>query len=170
MIRGKFRVVSDTRMAGLRELQRRISAGSQQVHVGVPDGKSEEDGTSLALVATVNEFGSSDGTIPERSYLRSALKSRLNQAMFKQVNVANLLLVLKGVLTISAALEQLGAVAAAAVKARMRSGPFKANAPSTIRAKGEGKPPLFDTAQLYQAITWIVMPHARKLLPAVGKP
>ena len=168
MIRGTFRVLKDTQLRGLRELKKRIQSGSQQVHVGVPEGPKEADGTPLALVAAVNEFGSADGQIPERSYLRSALRSRANQAMFKAANVANLVRVLRGTLSMSAALNQLGALAAGAVKAKMRSGPFEPNAPSTIRAKGEGKPPLFDSAALYQAITWLVMPLSRRLLPAMG--
>lgn len=168
MIRGVFRIVKDTQLRGLQALAKRVQQGTQQVHVGVPEGLREADGTSLALVATVNEFGSADGTIPERSYIRAALRSRTNQAYFKQVNAANLLRVIRGTLTMSAALGQLGAVAAARVKAKMRSGPFAPNAPATIRAKGEGKPPLFDSATLYQAITWIVMPLSRKLLSAAG--
>lgn len=56
-MRGSVRVVKDTNFAGLQALARRLRAGMHAVLVGVPASAKDSDGTSLAQVAAINEFG-----------------------------------------------------------------------------------------------------------------
>lgn len=47
---------------------------SLYVQVGIQDdAEAEENGTPMALVGAVNEFGSHDGHVPERSFMRSTM-------------------------------------------------------------------------------------------------
>ncbi len=146
-------MVRDTRGAGVAALKRRLRGGKAQVYVGVPAGKVEEDGTPIALVAAVNEFGSADGKIPERSFLRAGLREFLPEA--RRLNRGLLAAVARGTMSEDRALGLLGSAAAGAVKTKMQRGPFVPNAPSTIRQKKSDRP-LFDHGQLYQSITWVI--------------
>jgi hypothetical protein len=51
------RVIKDTNGAGLDALIKRLGRGEHRVLVGVPAGKTEPEGTSMAMVAAINEFG-----------------------------------------------------------------------------------------------------------------
>lgn len=152
------RVVKDTRGAGISALKRRLRQGQAQVLVGVPAGKLEADGTSIALVAAVNEFGSEDGRIPERSHLRAGLREGRQE--FRRLNMRTLAAVARGTMTETAALGLLGQAGVRAVKLRMQRGPFAPNAPATIKAKTvngkKGDRPLFDTSQLFQTYTYVI--------------
>jgi hypothetical protein len=58
--------------ARIRKIKQRLA--EKRVLVGVPEGAGAyEDGTQIAVIAAVNEFGSADGSIPERSFLRVPL-------------------------------------------------------------------------------------------------
>lgn len=153
-ITGEFRVTKDTNFAGLQALAQRLRANMDTVLVGVPAGAEEKDGTPLALVAAANEFGTSDGRIPERAFLRR-LRSRRHQRYLMQVNRASLIPVVAGRSTMERALERLGTVAVGIVKREIAEGRFAPNAPSTIAKKGSERP-LIDTGQLRQSITWML--------------
>jgi hypothetical protein len=144
------RIVQDTNFAGLQALAKRLRAGTASVLVGVPAGKTEADGTSIAEIAAWNEFGTA--TAPERPAFRRLGEAR-HRADFIRLNAANLIRIAEGRMTEEAALGQLGAVAAGKVKQEIADGDFVPNAPSTIAAKGSSKP-LIDSGQLRQSITW----------------
>ncbi len=145
-------VVRDTKGAGIRALKQRMgSLGAYQVMVGVPAGKTEEDGTSLALVAAVNEFGSQDGHVPERSFLRAGIRENL--AEFKRMNEVTLKALANGRTTEGHALGLLGELAKSKVQDKIGRGPFTPNAPSTI-AKKKSEKPLVDSGNLRQSITY----------------
>lgn len=146
-------VIKDTKLQGLQALSQRLKRLNKRVLIGVPAGKSEEDGTSMALVAAVNEFGSADGKVPERSFLRAGLRHGFYA--ITRLNVASLHEVSQGRMTAEMALERTGMVAAGAVKKYIPVGEFVPNAPSTIKAKGSSKP-LIDSGSLRQSITWVV--------------
>lgn len=152
------RVVKDTRGAGLAAMKRRLRQGQGRVLVGVPAGKLEADGTPIALVAAVNEFGSEDGRVPERSHLRAGLREGRQE--FRRLNMRTLGAVARGTMSENQALGLLGQAGVRAVKLRMQRGPFVPNAPATIKAKtvnGKvGDRPLFDTSQLFQTYTYVV--------------
>lgn len=145
-------VSRDTKGQGIRDLKRRMGQlGSYQVMVGVPAGKTEEDGTSLALVAAVNEFGSQDGHTPERSFLRAGIRENL--AEFKRLNAFTLKALAIGRTTEGQALALLGELAKSKVQDKIVHGPFTPNAPSTIARKGSDRP-LVDSGNLRQSITY----------------
>lgn len=105
----------------------------------------------MILVGAVNEFGSEDGTIPERSFLRAGIAAgadRLNEITMKIARG-----VIRGETDPLAGLEKLGAEAATMVARRivdLRSPP---NAASTLAAKKPKTNPLVNTGLLGQSIT-----------------
>lgn len=146
-------ILKDTEGRGLMALSRRLAKLNKRVLIGVPAGKSEEDGASMALVAAVNEFGSPDRGIPERPFLRAGIRE--NYPRITRLNVRTLREVAEGTMTADTALNLLGEVTAGGVKAKIAEGGFVANAPSTIKAKGSDKP-LIDSGALRQSITYLV--------------
>jgi hypothetical protein len=117
-------------------------------------------GESLRLVeiAAVHEFGSSDGRIPERSFIRSTfLIRRVNALATMQANLARLI-VTKG-LDPMKALAKLGAWGAAEVKNTITEIDIPPPlADSTIMRKGSSKP-LVDTGLLKNSISYEVVEH-----------
>jgi len=110
---------------------------------------------TIGDTALINEFGSQDGTIPERPAWRLGLAH--GEKYFNRLNKVNLLKVAKGVMPLEMALGQLGAMGAARVKVEILDGEFTPNAPGTIARKGSSHP-LVDTSQTRQSITWEVVP------------
>lgn len=137
----------------LRELRARYS-GLSSVKVGVPQGEGAyEDGTPLAVIAAVQEFGSANGQVPERSFLRVPL--RAGQDRFQQIFRQLLPQVNSGELTMFQVLSQVGAAAAATSQEAISQGIAPPNAPSTIERKGSSTP-LVDTGRLRQSITYVI--------------
>lgn len=160
-----------------RRAMRDADAGQSYVKVGVLDepeahatpsgdkGSDTRDGITNAELAAVHEFGSRDGRIPERSFIRSTYDAKL--ASYKE----DLKKLVKGIyeqkVTIERALGIMGAKMSGDMKRAVTSGAGipPPNAPSTLRAKlGKGKPgskkqprPLIDTGRLIGALTWLVL-------------
>ena len=134
------------------ELKRR-TMGGRVVRIGYPAGPTEQDGTPLALIAAVHEFGSTVRNIPERSFLRSTMNE--NMAKYIRMNRGNLQRVVNGHQSMHTALSLLGQVAVGDVKRKIRNGPFAELQPSTIRRKGSSKP-LIDSGMLMQSVTYEV--------------
>ena len=147
------RIIRDTHLAGLAALAHRFETMHERVMVGVPAGAKEEDGTPIALIAAVHEFGSPKAGIPERSFLRTGLKRA--RPLFATLNFDSLKKVANGLLSIHEALDRLGAAAAGAVKEEIVIGTFVPLRPATIARKGSDKP-LIHSGSLRQAITWII--------------
>lgn len=104
----------------------------------------------LAVVAAVHEFGLNK--MPQRSFLRAAYDE--NKATINKMidNVAD------GVVTgmsAGTAINQLGNVIQGMVQRKIVNGPFKPNAPSTIKRKGSARP-LIDTGRLRQSIRYVI--------------
>ena len=139
------------RLARIRE----NTNGPHKVFVGIPTGMSYPDGTSLGMVARVHEFGSADGTIPERSYLRSTLI--YNADYFKSFwGADNARDFLNGQANPARILGLLGAQAEGMVKQTIIALADPANTDATIAAKGGKTNPLVDTGQLSQSIRYEV--------------
>ena len=137
----------------LRQIRERLMKNSG-VLVGLPAGTgSYEDGAPIAVIGAVHEFGSADGTIPERSFLRVPL--RQNAEDFKSVWRAQISKVVEGELSMHQVMSQLGARAVAVSQEAISEGIAPGNAESTVKRKGSSKP-LIDTGQLRQSITFIV--------------
>ncbi len=126
--------------------------GEISVLVGVPGTAGEyKDGANQVLVASVNEFGSDDGRIPERSFLRSTVdeKSQEYSALLGKL-VGR---VVDGKITPNQALDRLGLTVERDVKRKIVEIKDPPNAASTIRMKKSSNP-LIDTGQLRQSITY----------------
>lgn len=124
------------------------------VLVGIQsDEAPRDDGTSMALVAAVNEFGTEDGHIPERSFLRSTVDD--NRTRYYRLARELHSDVLRGRFGIWRALSLVGQKAQADVQAKIASGVPPPNAPSTIERKGSSTP-LIDTGAMRQAIRYVV--------------
>lgn len=137
----------------LDEIRRRVQRNSG-VYVGLPKGAgSYEDGTPIAVIGAVQEFGSADGHIPERSFLRVPLAA--NTQLFRQIFKELMPQVLGGQMTMFQLMESVGARAAAVSQEAISAGIAPPNAPSTIARKGSSTP-LVDTGFLRQNITYVV--------------
>ena len=137
----------------LRQIRERLQKNSG-VLIGLPAGTgSYEDGAPIAVIAAVQEFGSADGRIPERSFLRVPL--RQNAETFQAIWRAQVPKVVEGDMTMHQVMSQLGARAVAVSQEAISEGIAPGNAESTVKRKGSSKP-LIDTGQLRQSITFIV--------------
>ena len=145
------KLVKDIDMTVFDELKRRLGGADKVVNVGVPEGKKEEDGTPVAMVAAVHEYGSPSQGIPERPFLRVAVQK--NRIKYVRLNRINLVKMLRGQATVEQALGQLGEMAKGDVQTEIRSGDFAPLKPATIKRKGSSRP-LIDTGQMVQSIQW----------------
>lgn len=143
-------------------LARVVDLGKYQVCVGVPASKaarSDDSELNNAEVAAVNELGSTDGRIPERSFLRSTLVEKRHKHARLMGQAARR--VSEGRDTPVIALHRVGVIAAADVKHKIATGPFVDNADSTKKKKarehpGEAIKPLIDHGQLIQSIDHVI--------------
>lgn len=139
-------------LEGLIARRRRARAEGLLVKVGLPRGSGTHGPSGLPVVelGAIHEFGSGDGRIPERSFLRGTMdaKEREHNALIRKLGHA----VDTGKQSPRVALEQLGMAAAANIQERIADGIPPANAPATVKRKGSSTP-LIDTGALRQAIT-----------------
>lgn len=145
------KVLKDIDPKALDRLRQRLVGDNRVVNVGVPEGKREEDGTPVAMIAAVHEFGSPSQGIPERPFLRAAVQR--NRQKYVRLNRINLVKMLRGQATVEQALGQLGEMAKGDVQTEIRSGDFALLKPATIKRKGSSRP-LIDTGQMVQSIAW----------------
>ena len=149
-----FKVAKKFSGKKLDELRRRVQAMNAQVKVGYPaNGATENDGTPLALVAMVNNFGSPEHNIPERPFMTRAIQNHKED--FKAVNEKTLPQVLEGKMSVKKALSLLGTEAVKHIQAEIRNGDFVALKVATIKRKGSSRP-LFDTGQMLRGVTYEV--------------
>jgi hypothetical protein len=136
------------------------------VRVGVLEEKGSvargDGGMTLVEIAATHEFGSSDGRIPERSFIRSTfLIRRVNALRTFQEKLARAI-VTKGLDPIKA-LNMLGAWGAAEVKNTITEIDIPPPlADSTVQRKGSSKP-LVDTGLLKNSISYEVVENDESL-------
>lgn len=104
-------------------------------------------GITVGEVATINEYGLG---VPERSFIRAWADENADthQDFLRRAGVE----IVKGRLTATQALDQVGLKMVGEVQTRMAGGIPPPNAPSTIAKKGSSTP-LEDTGQLRSSIT-----------------
>lgn len=147
-----FKVVKRLNGKKLDELRRHVSSMNRQVNVGFPaNGKTEENGVPLAMVAAVHNFGSPEQGIPERPFLVRAIKSHLQD--YKDLNSKTLPLVIAGRMSVERALGLLGEMAKGHIQLEITNGDFVPLKPETIRRKGSSVP-LIDDGQMRQGVAW----------------
>ncbi len=139
---------------GFRQLVRnfvRMRRGPN-VTVGIQGDEAMEqrDGITNANLAAVHEFGSADGSIPQRSFIRGTTdreRAKINRLLERAVKAG-----VRG--DVRRELGKVGEVIRAAmVRTIDQSIGIKANAPATIARKGSSVP-LIDTGVLKGAISW----------------
>lgn len=134
------------RIAQLRKLKKK------SVVVGFPKGYNPyPDGTPVALVATVHEFGSA--TVPPRPYFRTTLQ---RNNFYKSLRKMTFKKVIRGELSESIAMHQLGDTIANDIKDEIVAVNSPALAQETIKRKGSTNP-LVDTGHLKQSVTYKVV-------------
>lgn len=147
------RIIKDINPRLVEDLKKRLGAG-QVVRVGLPDGvKEKESDVDLTLIGAVHEFGAPSKGIPERPWLRTAIRE--NTESYTRLNKINFVKLIKGEINVLQALSQLGVMAVGHVKKKIHDGPFAPLAPSTIAAKSSSTP-LIDTGQMVQNVTYEV--------------
>ena len=130
-----------------------ISGAPVSVLVGV-SGKKDSD---LVVIAASNEFGTEDGHIPERSYLRSTIDDGRAEILDDLTDVVKQ--TLDGA-SLDRGLGKVGAKWAGKVQDKIRDLDTPPSADATKadkkrRTGSEGKP-LIDSGRLRQSITWEV--------------
>lgn len=111
------------------------------------------DGTPVAYVATVHEFGSPEGNIPARPTMRPTAARK--QAEWGALAGQGARAVLRGEQSPEAVLELLALGAAGDVAQAIREVQTPALKPQTIERKGFAKP-LVDTGVMLQSVTGVV--------------
>lgn len=146
-----------------RELKRKVDGVDRmRVRVGVLASKGGNapveggpPGFDLVALAATHEYGSSDGHVPERSYLRRTFS--VKQEVFAAASVKIARGLLSGKIGLEKAGNILGAIGATEVKKTITEGDGVPPelAESTKARKGSSRP-LVDTGRLLNAITWEV--------------
>ncbi len=134
---------------------------SKQIQVGFFETSKYPDGTPIAYVAAIQEFGY--GPIPPRPFMRPA--ELQNQNKWQAGIAMGVKAALNGSITIDAALEQVGMVAAGDVRKAIKAVTAPPLASSTIRGRQSRKKvkkaastkPLVDTGLMLQAVTSAVV-------------
>lgn len=143
---------------GMRTWRKRHEALARKPHVKIgimSDSGTHEGGISMVELAAIHEFGTADGHVLERSFLRSTFRAQIDawKAFAKRLLKG----VVGGKMPIAQALGLLGQRAAADVKKRITTGagipPLLAK--STVSRKGSSRP-LVDTGALLNSITYVV--------------
>lgn len=135
---------------GFRELFARIAKGKPvTVTVGVhaEEGAASDGKTTVAEVATYNEFGLGP---PERSFIRDWADQHEDRNLNMVRKIAESVVTGKGP-TPDQAFDQIGLRFVGEIQARISGGIPPPNAPSTIAQKGSSTP-LINTGQLRSSI------------------
>lgn len=117
--------------------------------VGFPSGINYEDGTSVAYVAAIQEFGAPAVGIPPRPFIQPTVtekKDTWTTIIEKQIPK-----VVLGKMSAFDVLDLVGMSAAADIQTKISSIYSPPNAPATIRAKGSAKP-LIDTGLMLASV------------------
>jgi len=122
---------------------------------GVVLDESTDDILTVAELASVMEYGTEDGHIPARSFLRSTFDEKRDE--IKETGAKCLGKILDGKMSLGTALNLMGLQLATDVKKKITiDGVPPPDAPSTIAAKGSDRT-LVDSGRLLGAITWQVI-------------
>ncbi|KAA0970813.1 hypothetical protein FPY71_10075 [Aureimonas fodinaquatilis] len=124
------------------------------VKVGFPAGEAGNDTIQKAIW---NEFGTRGGgwggPIPERPFLRNAM--RANQNRYREAMRHAAYELLHGGTSLHAILARLGGMAQGDIQSEITSLSSPPNSPVTVKLKGSSNP-LIDTGAMRQGVTWKV--------------
>ncbi len=145
-------VTTTVKDLGEKELMRKLADADRSfVTVGVHKDKRYPDGTSVALVAFFNEFGTQ--TIPERSFIRSAVNEKLKR--IERLRNGFLRELTECQISVVKALEKLGFVIQTQIQNKIKSNVPPPNKISTLDQK-LGRRTLIDSGRLLNSIAFEV--------------
>ena len=138
---------------GLKAFIRQLDiARVVEVTVGIHADKFSK-GESIAYYGAVNEFGTDDGHIHERPFMRSSFDeniSAINEDLALQYH-----LVMMGQSTVKRGLSIVGMKHVSRIKTKITSNIQPANAPSTIKRKKSSRT-LIDTGAMLNSVHYVV--------------
>jgi len=117
--------------------------------IGFPSGNNYKDGTSVAYVAAIQEFGSPASGIPPRPFIQPTVKEKKDSWI--QTIEKSIPKVVLGKMSAFDVLDKVGIQAAADIQTKISTIYSPPNAPATIKAKGSAKP-LIDTGYMYASV------------------
>lgn len=131
-----------------------------KLEVGFFESATYPDGTPVAYVAAIQEFGNPAGNIPSRPFFRNAISQNDG---WKDLATKAMNAVVEGRMELNQALNQMGLKMAADVKDSITDGSYEALKQSTLdarqsrkRTQGVASKPLIDTGQMLQSVTYAV--------------
>lgn len=124
--------------------------------VGIQSGDKTSDGKEdLAYVASLHEFGSPGGKIPERSFIRTAIDS--NERKIDNLFDKLAFRILSGSVSIRGALDIMGLAITGMIQEQITDGEYVPLAPATIKQrKNHSDKPLIDTGHMRQSIRHVI--------------
>lgn len=147
---------------GEKEILRQVAEMKKKPYVKVGilgnAGNHKETGTPVVLYAGANEFGTKDGRVPERSFIRSTMdqqRRNLNAETEKLVKQIS-----QGRQTVMSVLKILGLSIQSKIRKKITTLSSPPNRPSTIAKKGSSNP-LIDTGQMRSSINFEVVKDGR---------
>lgn len=125
---------------------------NHHVIVGFVGDKADKkvDGVEIYLYSLFNEYGTSD--IPARPFFRSAINKNRKEIIaemkgfFAKVGT--------GKMTGEQALKGIGLIVQGMIQDSIKNGDWKANKPSTIKAKNGTGQPLIETGSMLRAVSF----------------
>ena len=145
----KMSVKIDDRDLGMEKFIAEADDDTDSVDIGILADEDE----ILLIYAASNEFGTRDGRIPERSFIRAGVDegdARINDMadrLWSQVT--------DGRLTKKLALAKMGETIQTMVQRKITSLRYPPNAASTI-ARKKSTNPLIDTGRMRASIRWVL--------------
>lgn len=120
-------------------------ASNKQVRAGFLEGATYPDGTPVALVAAVHEFGAPAKGIPVRPFMRTAIaqnKGKWSEQLARGIEATG---------NVEGALGFVGVEMASDIRNSIRDEEFTALKPATVNRKGFATP-LIDTAHMVNSV------------------
>lgn len=143
----------------VRKKHRKLGAslsGPSKVKVGFPAGEADQDNINKAIW---NEFGTDGGAsggawggpIPERPFMRNAMRD--NRNAYRAAMKAAAAKILRGDAEMRPVLSKLGILAQGDIQEEITALSTPANSPTTVELKGSSNP-LIDSGEMRGAVTW----------------
>lgn len=131
-----------------------------KLEVGFFDTATYPDGTPVAYVAAIQEFGNPAGNNPSRPFFRNAISKNDG---WKDLASKAMNAVVEGRIELNQALNQMGLKMGADVQESITDGSYEELKQSTLdarqsrkRTEGVASKPLIDTGQMLQAVSYSV--------------
>jgi len=118
--------------------------------VGLPSGINYEDGTPVAQVAAIQEFGAPAKKIPPRPFIRPTVAEQKEQ--WTKIIAKSIPKVVENKMTAFDVLDLVGRVAAADIQTKISSIYSPPLSPITIKRKGSSKP-LIETGLMLASVS-----------------